>query len=165
MNTDLIDSILNDINSSEEYILKIEDINQNGATMLQYREIISFLCKQEFILQPFTNHGKLTLLEKGKELLRLGGYEEYLKSEREKQNRINEKVIFDLRISKFQANYGKYALHISALALLVAIGSFITATLMYKSRIKELEMKQQEIDKKIETIDSIQRIPKIKYNP
>ena len=165
MDDKLIDAILTDINNESEYVLKKEDIATNGATMLQYREIISFLCKSDFINQPFSNHGKLSILEKGKAVLRAGGWEKYLENEKLAKERSEQKSIYDLKISKFQATYGKYALHISATALLISIATLVIGLLMYKARTKELEMKQLELESKIEILDSsFRNSKKIKYN-
>jgi len=151
MDENLIDTILNDIQKQPDYVLDQSDIVRNGATQIQYREIINYLCQHDFIRQPFTNHGKLTILEKGKEVLKLGGWEKYQKREQEIKDRIAQKAIHDAQISKFQATYGKYALPISAIALLVAIGSLTVAILMYQSSRKEIE-KQDESKHKIEKI-------------
>lgn len=151
MDENLIDAILNDIQKQPNYELEQSDIVRNGATQIQYREIINYLCQYDFIRQPFPKHGKLTILEKGNEVLKLGGWEKYQMKEQEIKGRIAQKAIHDAQISKFQATYGKYALPISAIALLVAIGSLIVAILMYQSRRKEIE-KQDESKHKIEKI-------------
>jgi hypothetical protein len=155
MDENLIDALLNDIQNKPEYILEESDIVRNGAKQIQYREIVSFLCENDFIRQPFKNHGKLTILEKGKEVLKLGGWQKYLIKEQQTKEQTAQKAIYDARISKFQATYGKYALPISAISLLVAIGSLITGILMYQSRIKELEINQEKLKNKIEKIDSV----------
>ncbi|WP_163398498.1 hypothetical protein [Flavobacterium fluviatile] len=162
MDEKLIDAILNDIYNNSEYILEESDIVRNDATQIQYREIVSFLCENAFIRQPFKNHGKLTILEKGNEVIRSGGWKKYLDIEQQAKERNTQKAIYDARISKFQATYGKYSLPISAIALLVAIGSLIVGILMYQSRIKELEMKQEVLERKIYKIDSVKTISKQK---
>lgn len=151
MNENLIDAILNDIHNQPDYILEESDIIRNGATQIQYKEIINYLCEHDFIRKPFTNHGKLTILEKGNEVLKLGGWGKYRIKEQEIKDRVAQKAIHDAQISKFQATYGKYALPISTIALLVAIGSLVVAILMYQSRRKEIE-KQDELKHKIEKI-------------
>ncbi|MER3373601.1 MAG: hypothetical protein RIM83_03105 [Allomuricauda sp.] len=136
-----IDILLNEINSSELYLLKDLDDYIEG---LKYRKSINYLKDElKLIRQPFSNAEVLELSPLGNRVIKKGGWIEYQRIESEKENHSDKKDIFDFKVSKFRYHTFWWFFAFALIGFGLSIYNFIDNSLP----LEKIKMQEERIEK------------------
>ncbi|MBP92686.1 MAG: hypothetical protein CMC55_01050 [Flavobacteriaceae bacterium] len=166
-----IDSLLNEINSNEKYlIIDWKDELKN----ITYRKSLSYLMSElKLIRKPFTNEFLLELTPFGKDVIKKGGWIQYQTLLQEKEERTNRKEIFDFKISKFKYHTFWWFFAFALIGFGLSIFNFISGfspsndTIEQKKQIRKIESEINELNSQylyLKKQDSLNKFDNKKVN-
>ncbi len=129
MNDKIIEDILNEVASSTRYFVKEEEDFVSTSDFISYREHISLMCKNEWLLcKPLSNELTLLLSPFGKSVYEVGGWFRHLELEKEKVTKNEErqcladkKIKYDLKNAQRIYNTYWWTFWFSVIALVISL--------------------------------------------
>jgi hypothetical protein len=127
---DFLNKINNSFNGTYPFTNKVNVSESVESQSLKLKEVINlqyFEKDLELIIILFKkSEGKIAILStKGKKVIRLGGWIEYLKREEKIEKKREEKEDFDLKISKLQAKTGLLPYFLSVIGIGISIWALV----------------------------------------
>ncbi|MCD8413711.1 hypothetical protein [Tenacibaculum finnmarkense] len=145
MNDDTIDKLLAEINNSEKYIVIIP------PEKLKHNEILNNILylKEDLkvVRKPFKESNLITLTPFGIEIIENGGWIKYKKLKKDKEERLEKKLEYDLKISKLKS---KTILPVLFLGAFGGVYSLIKISILIISMLSTEEPRELKLQTELE---------------